>query len=163
MNILAISVCIILLIVANGAPVLAAGAWKSRWAWPVDRSHLFVDGRPWFGSSKTWRGIFVAVVATALAGQLLDIGWQLGAAVGALAMLGDLLSSFIKRRIGIAVSGRVMLLDQLPESALPVLLMREPLGLASLTDALPVIVIFMVLEVTISPLLYRLHLRKRPY
>lgn len=158
-----IGICILLLVVANGAPVLAADIFKSRWAWPVDGGARFIDGKPWFGTSKTWRGIIVAIVATALAGQLLNIGWQLGAAIGALAILGDLFSSFIKRRIGIAVSGRAMLLDQLPESALPVLLLKEPLGLASLTDALLVIVIFMALEVTISPLLYRLHIRKRPY
>ena len=163
MNSVSISVCIILLVVANGAPVLVADIFKSRWAWPLDGGHQFIDGKPWFGASKTWRGVFVALMATALAGQWLQLGWQLGATVGALAMLGDLLSSFIKRRIGIAASGRAWLMDQVPESALPVLLLQEPLGLTSVTEVLLVIVIFTLLEISISPLLYRLHIRKRPY
>ena len=163
MDIIPVSICLALLIVANGAPVLATDIFKSRWARPVDGGHTFVDGKPWFGNSKTWRGLLAAVVATALAGQLLGIGWHWGAAVGALAMSGDLLSSFAKRRIGITVSGRAWLLDQLPESVLPVLLLREPLGLESATDAVSVIVVFVLLEVTMSPLLYRLHIRRRPY
>lgn len=101
-----IVICTLLLIVANGAPVLAADICKSRWAWPLDGGHRFIDGKPWLGAAKTWRGIMVAVVATALAAQWLNIGWQLGTAVGALAMLGDLFSSFIKRRANIKVSGR---------------------------------------------------------
>jgi CDP-2,3-bis-(O-geranylgeranyl)-sn-glycerol synthase len=163
MDLLAIAVCLILLTVANGSPVLAADVFKSRWARPVDGGRMLADGRPWFGASKTWRGIVTAVLATAAAGELLQVGWQAGAAVGALAMLGDLLSSFIKRRLGITTSGRAWLLDQVPESALPALILKEPLGLSSYLDVLWVAVIFFVLEVGLSPLLYKLHIRKRPY
>ena len=163
MDIVTIGLCLLLLTVANGSPVLAADILKSRWAWPVDGGRRFLDGRPWLGSAKTWRGVTAAIITTALAAQLLTVGWLTGAGVGALAMLGDLISSFIKRRLGITISGKSRLLDQVPESALPVLLLMEPLGLASYLDAVWVVVLFFVLEAGASPLLYRLHIRKRPY
>lgn len=78
-------------------------------------------------------------------------------------MLGDLLSSFIKRRLGIAVSGRARLLDQVPESALPLLVLHESLGLTAYTETAMVVTVFVILDLSVSPLLYRLHIRKRPY
>ena len=156
-------ICLLLLITANAAPVLAADIFKSRAAWALDGGLCFVDGRPWFGAAKTWRGVISALLASGLLAEILGLGWQLGTSFGALAMAGDLLSSFLKRRVGIAVSGRAWLLDQLPESALPVLLLQQPLGLTSLWQALGVIALFLILDITLSPLLYRLRLRKRPY
>lgn len=157
-----IVICTLLIIAANGAPVLAAYICKSRWAWPLDGGHRFIDGKPWLGAAKTWRGIIVAVAATALAAQWLNIGWQLGTAMGALAMLGDLFSSFIKRRANIKVSGRAWLLDQVPESLLPMIILWKPLGLDSMTEAGIVVVVFTVLNLALSPLLYRFRIWKRP-
>ena len=160
---MSIVICLVLLIAANGMPVLLAKILKSRWVMPVDGGHHFFDGKPWFGASKTWRGILIAILAPAVLAQLLNIDWQWGAAVGALAMLGDLLASFIKRRIGIAVSGRAWLLDQIPESALPILVLHEPLGLSTYSEVTIVVAIFTIMDLTLSPLLYQLHIRKRPY
>jgi len=153
---------VILLIVANGAPVIAAGLFKSHWKCPIDGGYLFLDSRPWFGYSKTWRGIFAAMLATSLVAILLGFDWQLGMLFAGLAMLGDLLASFSKRRLGIAVSGRAVLLDQLPESILPVLFLSGTMGL-SLLEVFIAVGIFTMLDLALSPLLYWLHIRKRPY
>ena len=92
------------------------------------------------------------------------MGWSigLGAGFGAMAMAGDLLSSFIKRRLGYAPSSRFRLLDTIPESLFPVWLLRGKLGLAQI-EAIAAVVFFVLLEMSLSPLLYRLHIRKRPY
>lgn len=162
MQYLGLGYCVVLLVVANGAPVIAADLLKDRWKWPLDAGHLFFDGRPWFGRSKTWRGIFVALLTTGLAAVLLGIGWQIGTAFAALAMAGDLLASFIKRRLKIVESGRAWFLDQLPESVLPAFLLSHSLDL-SLPEASIAVGIFTLLDLVGSPILYQLHLRKRPY
>jgi CDP-2,3-bis-(O-geranylgeranyl)-sn-glycerol synthase len=157
-----ITMCVILLVVANGIPVVIADLFKNQWNRPVDGGHLFVDGRPWLGHSKTWRGILSALLATSLVAILLGLDWRLGILFASLAMLGDLLASFCKRRMGLEVSSRGWFLDQIPESLLPVLFIREAIGL-SLVDAFIAVAIFTLLDLTLSPLLYKLHIRQRPY
>ena len=44
----------VMLVLANGTPVVAAGLLKNRWSAPVDGGRLLSDGRPVFGESKTW-------------------------------------------------------------------------------------------------------------
>jgi CDP-diglyceride synthetase len=162
MQVESIGLCILLLIIANGAPVLAASLFKSRWQYPIDNGRLFLDQRPLFGKSKTWRGVVVAVLTTALAARLLGIQWHVGILVAVLAIFGDLLASFIKRRLGIIESSRAWLLDQVPESFFPALFLRETLDL-SLLDVFMIVVLFVLFDVLLSPVLYRLHIRKQPY
>lgn len=87
---------------------------------------------------------------------------ELGALAAAAAMSGDLLSSFIKRRLNIAASGQALGLDQIPESLLPLLLLRDELNLAD-RDIFIIVVDFLVLELLLSRLLFWLHIRERPY
>lgn len=153
---------LLLLAVANGVPVLAKRLLGQRWAWPVDGGLVLRDGRRLLGKSKTWRGVVLGCAAPALVAPLLGLTWAVGALFGASAMAGDLLSSFIKRRVGVATSGRAPALDQLPEALLPLVVCRNPLGL----DAAGVLLgaaIFWAANAGLSPLLYRLGVRDRPY
>lgn len=50
-------------------------------------------------------------------------------AFGTLALIGDLCSSFLKRRLGRPSGSWTPLLDQLPEALLPMLVLRVPMGL----------------------------------
>jgi len=77
-------------------------------------------------------------------------------------MAGDLLSSFLKRRFGLPASARATGLDQIPESLLPCIISANRLGLGIL-DILMVTSTFFVGEIVLSLILYRLHLRRRPY
>jgi CDP-2,3-bis-(O-geranylgeranyl)-sn-glycerol synthase len=52
--------------------------------------------------------------------------------------------------------------DQIPESLLPLLVCADTLAL-SVLDIIAVVVCFFAGEIWISRLLYRLHLRDRPY
>jgi CDP-2,3-bis-(O-geranylgeranyl)-sn-glycerol synthase len=142
--------------------VLINKALGKRWAWPADNKLKLRDGHRLFGNTKTWRGLCSSVFLTALAAILIGIDLLTGLLFGALAMSGDLLASFIKRRMSCAESSRARGLDTVPESLLPIVLLKEPLAL-SLFDIILIVALFFLIEESISPILYRLHIRKRPY
>jgi hypothetical protein len=153
---------LLLIGVANSAPILATRLLGTRWSAPLDAGRHFVDGRPLFGASKTVRGLVAAVAGTALVAGLLGFSIGLGALVGVLSMLGDALSSFVKRRLGIAVSGRATGIDQIPEALLPLLVLRGSLDLSWFQVA-AITLAFFVLEMPLAWLAFRLGLRDRPY
>ena len=123
---------------------------------------MFFDGRPLLGSSKTIRGLVAAVTATALGALLLGLPATVGALLGGGAMLGDALSSFIKRRMGAAPSSRATGLDQIPEALLPLLVLKGILGL-TLVQIAGITFAFFVLEIPLAWLTHRIGLRDRPY
>lgn len=150
------------MIVANGAPILAGKLLGHRLREPVDGGRRLADGRPVFGPSKTWRGLVVAVLASALAAPLLGLSPLLGAAAGALAMAGDLLSSFAKRRLGRESSSMALGIDQVPESLLPAAVLAPVLSLG-VVEVLAVTVLFFVVELVLSAVLYVVGVRDQPY
>ncbi|WP_305909798.1 CDP-archaeol synthase [Methylomarinum sp. Ch1-1] len=152
----------LLLAIANGAPVLARKLFGSSFGWPVDFGIAFFDKRPLFGHSKTWRGLFASVLMTMLLAPLVNIEMFYGASLSVMAMLGDLLASFCKRRLGYRESSRCRMLDTIPEALLPLLVLHQPLEL-SMLDVMLCVLLFFGLEIFLSPMLYRLHIRKRPY
>lgn len=162
MNTLLIMQLLLLLMVANGAPVLARRLMGRVLDMPVDHGYRLVDGQPLFGPSKTWRGLVLAVVLTAVAADSLGFDYRHGIWFGALAMGGDLLSSFIKRRLGYAPSSRALGLDQIPESLLPLLGLAGPWRLA-VADWLITAVLFLILSIVLSRLLYWVGVRRQPY
>jgi CDP-2,3-bis-(O-geranylgeranyl)-sn-glycerol synthase len=150
------------IVAANSAPILASRLFRHRWAAPLDRGRVLADGQPLFGPSKTWRGLAAALATSTAAAVVLGLGWPLGLLAGACAMLGDLYSSFVKRRLRLASSTRALGLDQIPESLFPLLacaplLELDWIGVAVLTLA------FTVLELLLSRLAFRLGLRRHPY
>lgn len=153
---------LLMLIISNAAPILARHLLGRRLAWPVDGGRRGRDGKPLLGPSKTWRGVVAAVVATTLTASLLGFGALFGALFGACAMAGDLTSSYIKRRRGLASSAQATGLDQLPEALLPMLLSHWWLNIGWLAVAAATVIFFLVVT-QLSPLLYRLGIRKRPH
>ena len=85
-----------------------------------------------------------------------------GLLFGLLGLGGDLLSSFIKRRMGLESSARAVGLDQIPEALLPMLLAMWWLPV-SLWVVLVVVVVFTLSNIYGSPLLYRLGIRRQPH
>jgi len=153
---------LLLLIIANGGPILARRLLRRRLAWPVDGGHRFRDGRPLLGEAKTWRGILAALLLSALCAPLLGLSVTWGLLIGASSMAGDLLSSFIKRRLNYPPSSMALGLDQIPESLLPALLAAGELQLGVL-DIVLVVVLFFLIELALSRLLFRMGIRKQPY
>ena len=77
-------------------------------------------------------------------------------------MVGDLFSSFVKRRLKLPPSSQALGLDQIPESLLPLLACRDALSLTVAGIAIGV-GIFFAGELVLSRLLFRVHLRDEPY
>lgn len=152
---------LLLVLVANGAPVLAQRLlpFESR---PLDGGLRLRDGRRLFGRTKTLQGLLAAVLASVTVSLLCGYGWQPGLVIGVFAMLGDLFSSFIKRRLGMRSSSMALGLDQVPEALFPLLAARWLVELA-LFDIGVLVLLFFVLELLLSRILYRLHIRRQPY
>jgi hypothetical protein len=153
---------LILLALANGSPVIAKLIFGDHCSWPLDGNIKFFDGRPLFGASKTVRGILVSIFITSACAPLLGLTLKIGLVVAITAMAGDLLSSFLKRRLGLQSSSRAVGFDQVPESLFPLLACRHALSLTAM-DIVAGTAIFFVGEVLLSRVLFRLHVRDRPY
>jgi CDP-diglyceride synthetase len=153
---------LILLIVANGAPVISSKVFGNRFAKPIDNGLYLSDGYRLFGNSKTWRGLFSAIFLTTAVAILFGIQPLTGVLFGILTMLGDLLTSFIKRRRGNVESSRARGLDAVPESLLPLCLLKDSLAL-NFIDIILIVGLFFLIEEFVSPVLYRLHIRNQPY
>jgi hypothetical protein len=153
---------IFLLALANGSPVLAKRMIGDRFTYPVDADLVLSDRRPLFGPSKTIRGVLFSVIVTSIGSLLIGQGLAIGALVAVAAMIGDLISSFFKRRLGYPASSRATGLDQIPESLLPLLASRYFLPL-SVFDMAATLTIFVIGEIILSPLLYSAGIRDKPY
>ena len=103
---------------ANAAPVIFGGGQ------PMDFGKRFFDGKPLFGSHKTVRGFLAGLIVGTLVGLVQTLLFEqvlfqyspqfrytvfLGFALSLGALTGDLIESFIKRR-----------LNRVPGSSLPV-------------------------------------------
>ncbi len=112
--------------VANSSPVVLGGGT------PIDLGKKFIDGKPLFGPGKTIRGFIGGVLAGTLTGVILallhpyvwieeplpglstlSIYLQLSFLLSSGALIGDLVGSFIKRRLDIPRGEPAALLDQL--------------------------------------------------
>ena len=97
---------------------------------PIDQNMIFVDKKPLFGSHKTYRGLFVAILFGILAAYLQRLLLQIpffsrisildysnplliGFLLGLGAILGDLIKSFFKRRVSIQPGKKFIPFDQI--------------------------------------------------
>ena len=157
-----IAISLVLLVSANGSPILARNLLHQRFSYPIDGGLIFVDGYPLLGTAKTWRGLLASVCLSAAVGSLLGLPAALGGLFALYSMIGDLTASFLKRRIGKIESSRARGFDTLPESLLPAFLLKDALTLSQLDIAI-IAVVFFLMEEFGSPLLYKWHIRRRPY
>jgi CDP-2,3-bis-(O-geranylgeranyl)-sn-glycerol synthase len=141
---------------------VAAAAGGGR---PIDLGHTAWDGMRVFGDGKTIRGLLIGVAAGVLVGAV-QIWLQNIAAFGALphhtplsifalatgALLGDLVKSFFKRRLGKDRGAAWPIADQydLVAGALLLTLLLDP-GWVAGAITLPVLIVILI----ITPLLHR--------
>lgn len=154
MELPAAAAALALLIAANSAPVLAARALKRRFSQPLDGGRVLGDGSPLLGAHKTWRGLVAGAAAAGLLGALMPLGVVRGAGFGLLALIGDALSSLVKRRLRLRPGADAPLLDQLPEALLPLLAYREALGLGA-PGVIVTVLAFAALDALATRLLVR--------
>lgn len=155
--------CLLLLLAANGAPLLVRLLpGLRRWNRPLDGGYRLADGERLFGHHKTWRGVSAAILLTTPVAWFLNLPLWLGILFALFSMLGDLLGSFAKRRWHIAPGARAIGLDQLPEALLPLLLLKQPLGLGWLSILITAL-LFMIVVLLLSRILYYLRVRRNPW
>ncbi len=154
---------LLLVLVANSAPILIRQlSVLAKFSYPLDCGLRFVDGKRLLGDTKTWRGVLAAVLITMFCSVLIQTGWLTGVVVAVIAMLGDSLSSFVKRRLGMAPSAMAFGLDQIPESLLPLIYLHY-LWQLDWFKVGGLVLAFLLLEIVLSRILFRLHIRNRPY
>lgn len=130
-----------------------------------------------FGSHKTWRGLFVGAVFGIIVAYLQhttysDYVWAvnislvnyqqwflLGLLMGAGAMLGDLVKSFFKRRIGIKPGERWLGFDQL-DYVIGALLFTSIIYVPSLIVILAILLISFLGNIIVNHIAYWLKIRK---
>lgn len=151
-----------LIVIANATPILLRRLFGYRWRLPMDAGICFFDGRRLFGPRKTLVGVLGAMATSSMAASLLGLDWGTGLQVGLFAMIGDLFSSFAKRRLNLPPSSQAPGLDQLPESLFPALAVREALQL-TWWELGAVVMAFSLFGALVSPVLHRLRIRDRPY
>jgi len=143
---------LILVVLANAAPMFARFVLGDRLAFPVDGGVTFSDGQPFLGASKTVRGVVISWIVCMLGAELFGLSWSTGLLIGLAAMGGDLFSSFVKRRLRKPAGTSVVLLDQVPESLFPALVVKSKFQLTSYEIAL-VVGLFSVLNLALTRLL----------
>lgn len=151
-----------LIIIANGAPIIIRQLLNNKFNFPIDSGITLPDSNPVFGPSKTWRGVTAALLLTSIVSLLIGYTLEAGFLVAAYAICGDLFSSFIKRRLRMKSSSMAPLLDQIPESLIPAYMMREVFNLG-LLSVIWLVLIFIIVELLLSHILYRWGVRKKPY
>jgi len=107
---------------ANAVPVIFGGGR------PVDFGKIFLDGKPILGSHKTFRGFFSGLLVGTLVGFIQTLLFQhvlsehyvqfrydllLGFVISLGALVGDLVESFIKRRLDLSPGSSLPIGDQL--------------------------------------------------
>ena len=135
---------------------------KKHFTTPVNGRRKLLDEQPVFGSSKTVLGLVVSLCSTTLIALVLGFDWSIGTTIALGAMAGDLFSSFVKRRLRLEPHAQAFGLDQVPEALVPLLLVRDRLGLGWLEIA-ALLTAFVALQLVLSRLLFMLGARDRPY
>jgi CDP-2,3-bis-(O-geranylgeranyl)-sn-glycerol synthase len=87
------------IILSNISPVLTAKLLP-RLDYPVDFNKKLWDNKRLFGSHKTWRGVITMILVALLFGYF-TVGINYSLLVGIGVVIGDLLTSLIKRRINL--------------------------------------------------------------
>ncbi len=146
--------------VANGAPVIFGGGA------PIDFDKKFM-GKPLFGKHKTIRGTF-AGIAAGIVIALLEYPFfsyllVTGIVLSLGAILGDILGSFIKRRLDMKESHGFPLMDQYLFFVVA-LIFAYPFGyLPGVVGMLVIVVLTGVLHKLTNVLAYMAKLKKVPW
>ena len=134
---------------ANAAPVIFGGGK------PMDFGKKFFDGKPFFGSHKTFRGFLAGIIVGTLVGMAQTIIYEnilfeynsqfqysilLGFMLSIGALTGDLIESFIKRRISRSPGSSLPVADQI-DFILGAFLFSIPVLPPSLISALIILLV----------------------
>ena len=148
---------------ANATPVVLGGGL------PLDGWRRLGDGRRIFGDGKTVRGFVAGLVVGTIIGALQGVAkgsfshyLSLGFLLALGALLGDLMGSFTKRRLGIERGGALPGLDQLGFVVIA-LLLASPVEVPSWQVIAAILLITPALHLATNFIGYKMGLKSRPY
>jgi CDP-2,3-bis-(O-geranylgeranyl)-sn-glycerol synthase len=146
---------------ANSIPVVLGGGRS------LDFGRKFIDGRPLFGSHKTFRGFFAGLCVGTIVGigESIVFDWYtplLGFLLSLGAVLGDLGGAFAKRRLGLAPGAFFPVVDQI-DFVLLALVFSIPVAAPTLILTLHIIAITIPIHILTNLLAYLVQLKKKPW
>ena len=145
---------------ANAVPVVFGGGQ------PLDFGRTFKDGRPIFGSHKTFRGFFAGLII----GTLVAVGESfifnynsfLGFTLSFGALVGDLMGAFIKRRLGFAPGAFFPIIDQI-DFVLSALLFSLLISPPTPAMSLIILIITIPIHLLTNLIAYLVNVKKKPW
>ena len=147
---------------ANALPVLAGGGL------PLDLGRNYLDGRPFFGKNKTFRGFFAGLILGTVVGfaeaALFNYPLLLGFLLALGALLGDLVGAFTKRRLGLAPGELLPVVDQI-DFVVGAVILSLPVSLQILNWSLAVTVLVVTppIHLLTNFTAYKLGLKSNPW
>jgi CDP-2,3-bis-(O-geranylgeranyl)-sn-glycerol synthase len=148
---------------ANAIPVLFGGGL------PIDFGRNFIDGKPLFGAHKTFRGFLSGLLVGTLVGfaQSNLLIFQpphvlLGFVLSLGALIGDLIHSFIKRRLSLPPGASLPVTDQL-DFVVGALFFSLFISPPSLPIAIIILIVTPPLHLLTNFIAYRLNVKKEPF
>ncbi len=154
---------------ANGTPVVARRYYGR--GHPIDCGLRFIDGRRLLGDGKTWEGFIAGMLASLITGVViylallgLDLEYLYYAVLSGLgALMGDIMGSFVKRRLGIERGGRAPVLDQLDFYAGALVVLWVAGVRYNIVSVLSVGAIILMLHIATNRIAYLLGLKEVPW
>jgi CDP-2,3-bis-(O-geranylgeranyl)-sn-glycerol synthase len=140
---------------ANAAPVALGGGP------PLDGGENWFDGKPFLGSHKTFRGTIVGILAGLLIG-IIQGNTLGGFAQGLGAILGDLISSFIKRRWDIAPGASSPILDQIDFIVVAIIL-SLPFQNTTISEIITILVVTLPIHYLTNYVAWLAGMKKNPW
>jgi len=153
---------------ANATPVIFGGGK------PIDCGRNFLDGKPIFGSHKTYRGFISGLLIGTFVGWVQEFiapiyglprgSIFLGFVLSLGALIGDLFGSFMKRRLDLKPGASLPLIDQLNFVLFALLfaLIAEPSSISPLS-AILIIALTGPIHVLVNFIAYLLRLKDNPW
>lgn len=135
---------------------------------PIDGGRKLSDGNRILGGGKTVRGFFAGILAGSVLGVIQGVlggrpgGWEAAVLMSLGALLGDVVGSFIKRRMALKRGRPVPGLDQL-EFVVGALLLSSVIWLPSLEIIVVLVLVTPLFHLGTNFVGYKLGYKSEPY
>ncbi len=178
MNLLAVLYFMMPSYIANMTPVISKGIMK--WlAYPVDFG-IRLNGKPIFGKNKTWRGLLLGTIAGTLMFVLQKWLYQfqffqqnslfdyttatiwLGVLLAFGTLLGDMVESFFKRRVGVKSGKPWIPFDQI-DYTIGALALASIIFFPGWAEAGVIVAISALLHIGVNRFAYYTHIRNEKW
>jgi len=142
--------------IANSTPVILTG-WGS-----LDGDTKFIDGEPILGNHKTVRGTLSGIIAGTLTGILQGQPYR-GALMAIGAILGDLIVSFIKRRLKLPPGAMFPIADQMSFIVLAVIFDMLIVSVLQWDRILVILLVTLPIHYFANVIAWMLKLKSKPW